>query len=165
MKKYRNVNKGPLPVGLKSGSISVASRGYFSVDGEDLSSSDLLKKIRTGQVILIEETVVIHVLDDPEPVFVPTIIHEEEDKKELKKEIEQEVKKEIEKEALIEIEEDAARVDVGSDPKGDDTLTKIPKMLELSSEETESSKVSTLRKIKPKRRKKISKTKKKGFTG
>lgn len=67
MKRYRSKRKGPLPVGLKSGSISVASKGYFNVDGDDLTSPDLLTKIRKGLVELIEETVVVDTGEDPAP--------------------------------------------------------------------------------------------------
>lgn len=64
MKRYRSKVKGPLPVALKSGVISVASKGYFNVKEEDYLSPDLLTKVRTGKLVLKEEKVVIESPDE-----------------------------------------------------------------------------------------------------
>ena len=114
MKKYRNKVKGPVPVGLKSGSISVPSKGYFNVDGDDLNSPDLLTKIRTGKVKYVEEVIV-------------TIIPDEGDanKKEEK----------VSKETPVTEASGSVSGDVKKDEKVADSLTSSPEMVE--SKETE----------------------------
>lgn len=116
MKKYRSRLKGPLPVGLRSGSISVASKGYFTVEGDDESSPDLLTKVRHGTVELIEESVTVLVPSEPPPPPEP----------------------EVEPEPIPVIEplpED--QQDVIQDEKDDDSLTSSSEMVE-SYDETDS---------------------------
>jgi hypothetical protein len=154
MKRYRSKVKGPLPVGLKSGSISVASKGYFNVDGDDLTSPDLLTKLRTKKIELIEEVVTVEVADDP-----PSPPETQVDPGELS------------------VPEDAPEPspdddgDVVGDEKDDDSLTSSSEMVESDNEETGSGDADIAEEPKSKKKKKRkatggkARTKKKGISG
>jgi len=146
MKRYRNKIKGPLSVGLKSGSISVGAKGYFNVDGDDLNSPDLLTKVRMGQLEFIEEVIVIPVEDKAPP------------KDKLESKVEPIVQPKDE--PKVELEADMSKVE-----KVDDTLTSSSKMVESKDIDSKDDKESA--KGKDKKKRSIgSKTKnKKGITG
>ena len=120
MKRYRSRKLGPLPIRLKSGSISVASKGYFKVEDDDLLSPDLLTKKRTQ---FIEE------VDENGRRIVP-----DEAKKEPVEESKAESKAESEDEP--EPEEDSS-VDDTEQKKDDDSLTSSSEMVESEEEETD----------------------------
>ena len=145
MKKFRSKEKGPLPIGLRSGSISVASRGYFLVDDDDLQSPDLLKRIKQK---LVEPVVEKAAKDASKPASGSTegqevrpIPKSTDESKELK--------------------------DVMEDEKHDDSLTMLPEMVESECEKADSGDTIPVGAKKGKRRQKSGgrKKQKEGITG
>lgn len=121
MKKYRNKVKGPLSIGLKTGSISVAYKGYFEVDGEDMISPDLLTKEREGKIELIEQ------ISD----------------RGIKPEIESAIEVSAEKLYMdvINVRKlesvDTETVEAKEDKKDNDSLTNRPEMVEMKDEDND----------------------------
>jgi len=122
MKRYRSKKVGPLPIRLNSGSISVASKGYFRVEDDDLLSPDLLTKKR---MFLIEE------VDENGRRIVPG---------EAKAKTKAKPKKQSSDDPEVPI---VPTTDVSEDEKDDDSLTSSSEMVESDSDETDSGDAET----------------------
>jgi len=146
-----------LPIGLKSGSVSVPPKGCFFAHGEDLQSTDLLRHLKLGNIELIEETVVVEIPDDDvEPVGKDAPAEEKEEPTIHDDQVIEEVKEEP---------KDDNRDDVELE-NNSDILTSSLEMVESYNKDVDSKSDSTVkRKLKIKKKASSKKAKKKGVTG
>jgi len=126
MRKFRSKEKGPLPIELRSGPISVASKGYFEVSEDDVQSPDLLKKVGQRLVEPVEEKAVMVAPEEPVKV-IPV---------ELEPEVAPVVEQQEEVLEEAETADPEEPVDVTDGEKHDDSLTTSSEMVESENDET-----------------------------
>jgi len=144
-RKYRNMERGPLPIQLKDNALSVPSLGYFYVDDEQVTGSFRVQ-IRHGKADEQKSAEVVPVkkptAPSPEQKALLLLIRSNQERKgdkvQIEKPVEEPVEELVEEVVDTEVEEqpDIPLEDsvVEDEEKRDDTLTKDEESVELDSE-------------------------------